>query len=69
MGRLKTVLRELVGLFVDDGNFAVAIAVWLAVSLVLLAHFASARWWGGPLVVAGLALVLVESVTRAARRR
>jgi hypothetical protein len=68
MQRLRSVVREIVGLFVDDGSFAVAILVWLAVVLVLSRVVAEGRWLGCGLFV-GLAVVLVESVLRSARRR
>ena len=66
---LKTGLREIYGLFVDDGVFAVAIVVWL------LAAWLASPWihipltWRGPILCAGLILILVESATRYARSR
>jgi hypothetical protein len=53
-------------LFVDDGHFALAIVVWLAVvwgALRLVPGFAG---WGGIVFFAGLAAILLESVGRRA---
>lgn len=64
MRGLDVILRELIGLFVDDGALVVLALVWLAVS-----------WWvlpllAGPvacavLLFAGLAAALAFSVLRA----
>ena len=64
MSRLGAILRELIGLFVDDGALVVLTLAWLAVS-----------WWvlpllAGPtacavLLFAGLAAALGFSVLRA----
>jgi hypothetical protein len=64
MKTINTIIRELVGLFVDDGNLALAILALLAV-VALLAHQA----WvdmnhAAVLLVAGTIGVLVESVVR-----
>ena len=64
---LRSIVREIAGLFVDDGSFAAAILVWLAVVLVLGRVVAGDRWLGCGLFV-GLAVVLVESVLRFAGR-
>jgi hypothetical protein len=65
---LRSVAREVGGLFVDDGSFAVAILVWLAVMVMLGRVVAGGRWLGWGLLF-GLAVVLIESVLRFARRR
>ncbi len=57
--------RKLYGLFVDDLGFAVAIAAWIVLSLVLLRFLEpGAR---GIVLFAGFALILVASVQRGAR--
>ena len=66
---IKSIAREVWGLFVDDGSFAAAILVWLALAVVVLPRVAPAARWAGPALFAGLALVLIESVVRFARRR
>ena len=66
---LKTVLREIVGLFVDDGFLAVAILVVVAVAALI--RYATGL---GPMIAAlallgGCVLVLVVGVGRTARAR
>lgn len=65
---LRSVVRELWGLFVDDGNFAAGIVLWLAIVLLGLRRFAAGIRWGGVALFAGLALLLVENVLHRARR-
>ncbi len=63
-----TIAREVYGLFVDDGLFALTIVGWVA------AVWLGVSWLGLPpvglavLLFAGLALILLESATRRARR-
>ncbi len=64
---LRSIVREVWGLFVDDGSFAAAIVVWLAVSVLVLLRVAAG--WAGPVWFVGLAAILIESVLRAGRRR
>jgi hypothetical protein len=64
---LRSIVREVWGLFVDDGSFAAAIVVWLALAVLVLPRVAAG--WAGPVWFAGLAAILVESVLRAGRRR
>ncbi len=66
---LKSIAREVFGLFVDDGIFAVAILAWLALAVVVLPRVAPAARWSGPALFAGLALILIESALRFSRRR
>jgi hypothetical protein len=63
---LRAVVREILGLFVDDGSFAIAILAWLALCWLVLPRLPSGM--GGLLLVLGLALILVESVLRRARK-
>jgi hypothetical protein len=63
---LRSIVREIVELFVDDGSFAVAILVWLVV--VLLGRMVAEGRWLGCVFFGGLAVVLIESVLRFARR-
>ena len=69
MAWFKSALQELCGLFVDDLPFSVAIVVWLAVVSLLLPTFVSDTRWDAALLFLGCALILLESVNRAARRR
>jgi hypothetical protein len=66
---IKSVVREVFGLFVDDGSFAIAILAWLVVVVVALPRAGAAARWAGPALFAGLAAVLVESVLRSSRHR
>lgn len=67
MNALRTVLREIVGLFVDDGSFALAILLWLALVWFLIRPL-QLPWAGGIILFLGLAAILVESVARFARK-
>ena len=66
---IATALSELVGLFVDDLSFTVAILVWIALGAVLLPRLGLAGAWEAPLLFLGCAVILIENVRRAARRR
>ncbi len=68
MSWIRTVLREVFGLFVDDGSFALAIVAWLLLVWLVLPRLGVDARWTGVILFAGLALILVESVTRRARR-
>lgn len=65
---LKSIAREVLSLFVDDGSLAVAILVWLLLAAVTLPRVAPNAHWIGPALFAGLAIILIESVLRFARR-
>jgi hypothetical protein len=65
---LQSIAREILGLFVDDGAFAIAILVWLALTGLLLPRIATAAHWTGPAFFAGLALILIHSVLRYSRQ-
>lgn len=64
---LKTIGEEVLGLFVDDGNFAIAIIVWLGVAWFLSIHILANIHWNGVVLFAGLVLILLESAIRRAR--
>jgi hypothetical protein len=65
----RSIARELLGLFVDDGSFATAILIWAAVVVLVLARVTHHAAWTGPTLFTGLALILIESTLRYARRR
>ena len=65
---LRTIAREILGLFVDDGSYALLLLAWLALATPLLNHFAPIAWYSGPVLFTGLALILLISATRYARR-
>jgi len=66
---IKSVAREVLGLFVDDGSFALAILIWLALAIGVFPRIAAAAAWTGPVLFAGLALILIESALRFSRQR
>lgn len=68
MSWMKTIVGELISLFVDDGTFAGAIAVWLGLTWFALPHLAIPRVFQAPILFAGLLAILTESVVRSARR-
>jgi hypothetical protein len=61
---LRTICREILGLFVDDGSFAVAILVWLGVVWILSRHIGPGSAWGNVALSVGLVLILIESAVR-----
>ena len=67
MNWLRQAARELWGLFVEDGSLAVAILLWVGLTAFVLAALLPASW-KGPVVFAGLAIILVENVLRTAKR-
>ncbi len=67
MNALQTILHEILGLFVDDGSFAFALLLCLAL-VRLLIHPLQLPLPGGIVLFLGLAAILVESVVRFARK-
>lgn len=65
---LKTVWSEFIGLFVDDGSLAIAILLWLATAWLLLPRLPLPPALPPMILFVGLALILVESALRQARR-
>jgi hypothetical protein len=66
---LKNILREIFGLFVDDGSFALAILIWLAVVGWGAPRLSIPSGITGVILFAGLALILAESTTRYSRHK
>ena len=69
MNALKAMLREMFGLFVDDGSLAIAVLVWLALLWLLLPQLPVSALWHGVILFAGLLAILLESALRRARQR
>ena len=65
---LKTIFREIVGLFVDDGSFALAILLWLGVMWLICSRLNLPSGWKCLILFAGLVSILVESTIRYARK-
>jgi hypothetical protein len=63
---LKTVLAEILGLFVDDISFALAIIIWLGIFRLGLPRLNLPAAWNAVVLFAGLATILVESALRRA---
>ena len=68
MNWVATIARELFGLFVDDGSFAVAILVWLMLIGLGLPRLGVTTGWDGAILFAGLALILAASAAQRAKR-
>ena len=68
MAWLREIFRELFGLFVDDGSFAIAILAWIGLLWLLLPRLNISAGWNGIILFAGLGLILIESVLRRARK-
>jgi hypothetical protein len=64
---VRNILREIFGLFVDDGSFALAILVWIGIVWFVL-HRTRLAVPGGIVLFLGLGLILIESVIRFSRR-
>lgn len=64
---IRNVSREIFGLFVEDGSFAVTVLAWIGLARVLK-HWTKAGAPNGLILFAGLALILVASVIQFARR-
>ncbi len=69
MNILRIAVKELIGMFIDDGALALfslllVLAVGLAVETALIAPAA-----GAVLLMVGCLVILAESVMRAARRK
>ncbi|HEY1992767.1 MAG TPA: hypothetical protein VGG81_00100 [Edaphobacter sp.] len=69
MNWLKNIFREIFGLFVEDGSFALAILLWLAIVRWAMPHLNLPAGITAVILFAGLALILVESATRCSRRK
>ena len=69
MNWLKSIFREIFGLFIEDGSFAVAILLWLAVVRWATPRLNIPTGITGVILFAGLALILAESATRYSRHK
>jgi hypothetical protein len=69
MNWLKGVWAELIGLFVDDGTFALSIVVWLIACGLALPHLGLPSFLPPAILFVGLALILARSAVRRAGER
>jgi uncharacterized membrane protein YdjX (TVP38/TMEM64 family) len=68
MKMLADMLRELAGLFVDDGALALAIVVIVVLAGIVAAMMPGVPLLAGAILLFGCLVVLVLNVARAARR-
>lgn len=68
MNWLKTIISELYSLFVDDASFAIAIVIWLAITSLIGTYLTIPPLTKGPILFAGLAIILAESAYRRSRK-
>ena len=68
MNLLTRVIRELWGLFVDDGVLAAALVVWCALVRWLLPAVGAPTPVRAPILLMGCVLVLLSDVVMAAHR-
>ena len=68
MSWLRTAVREVFGLFVDDGSYALAILFWVGLAWLMLPRFPTLVPWSGALLFIGLAATLAVSAVIRARR-
>ena len=65
---LTNALRELVGLFVDDGALALAIVAIVVLAAIAAAVMPQANWAAGAILLLGCLGALLLNVIRAGRR-
>jgi hypothetical protein len=69
MQALSKIVREFIGLFIDDGRLAITVLGWIAICGLLLPTLRSRSPLQGAILFIGLALILVESVLRGSKAR
>jgi hypothetical protein len=69
MNILITAMRELWGLFVDDGSLALALLVWCALAGLGLPQLMLPAEWNAPILFVGCIVILVANVTVGTRAR
>jgi hypothetical protein len=69
MKTLLGVLRELVGLFVDDGSLALMLVLWCALAAFELPNLVIASGWRGPTLAIGCLAILLVNVSAAAGKK
>jgi hypothetical protein len=62
-------IRELIGLFVDDGSLALVALAWIAVCWGVLPRLSTSGAWHGAILFVGLAAILAENALRAGRAK
>ena len=62
MKAFAAILREIFGLFVDDGRLAVALILWSVTAGLLLPRLALPAGWDGPLLLVGCLAVFAGNL-------
>ncbi|MDB6093908.1 MAG: hypothetical protein JWM32_1470 [Verrucomicrobia bacterium] len=62
------ILREILGLFVEDLGYSIVIGLWVGFVAAFLSRGQVSLSWRGPVLFLGVVLVLLENVTRSLRR-
>lgn len=68
MNAIITTVRELWGLFVDDGSLALALVLWCGTAGLILPRALPWSEWNGALFFLGCLIILLTDVAFAARR-
>ncbi|HLZ65299.1 MAG TPA: hypothetical protein VKQ29_03655 [Aliidongia sp.] len=63
---MRAIVKELLGLFVDDATLAIGLLVWVAIAGYVLPSLALGIW-SGPMLFLGAAFVLVASLRKVGR--
>ncbi|MCW3094650.1 MAG: hypothetical protein JWL77_268 [Chthonomonadaceae bacterium] len=69
MKTLWVAVKEVYGLFVEDGSLAVTILVWIGIAALLLSHLPLNSIWRAPVLFLGIVVLLLENVWRAALKQ
>jgi hypothetical protein len=68
MNAISATLRELWGLFVDDGTLAFALVIWCAGAGVIFPYMSPSGEWSATLFFLGCLVILLADVAMTARR-
>jgi uncharacterized membrane protein (UPF0136 family) len=68
MKAIVAALREIIGMFIDDGLLALMAVALIAILTVAVKLLALPSLWGAALLLIGSIAILATSVLRAARR-
>lgn len=67
MTKLIASLRELAGLFVEDGALALAIVVVVVIAGIVAVLAPAQSWWSGVILLCGCLAALIGNVAMAGR--
>ena len=68
MGWVRTIIDEIIALFVDDVSLVAAILVWLVLMFAGVRLHLVTGDVAGPILFAGLAAIFIENTLRRARK-